>query len=228
MPFAPRFSLVVLLIGLAPAGAVQGHRGNALYGTEAYAEAAERYAEGLESAEAPGVLAALANNLGLALARQEQPAEAAPLFEQAAGAAPSAAARASALYNGGVVAAQGGDLRGALEQFRRALLADPTHAHAAFNHEWVQRQLQSQAESDAPETPDPSAFAQSLKARADTLVARQRYRDALDLMETGLEQDSTVAAYADFTARLGEVVQIEETAFPADSTARRLRDTPSP
>ena len=88
---------------------------------------------------------------------------------------------------------------------RIALLLDPTSADARRNQEIARRLLQ-----DPPEPPEPSDFAEQVKARADALVAQRQYREALNVMEDGLARDSSVAAYADFTQRLGGVVQIED------------------
>jgi hypothetical protein len=97
-------------------------------------------------------------------------------------------------------------------------VARPDFPEARFNYEWVKRRLDSPPPQGGT-PPEPSDFARRLKARADALVAQRQYRDALDLMNDGLRRDSTVAAFADYVQRLGDVVQIEEGALapPADS-----------
>ncbi len=208
-------ALLALLLFAVPAGAREGHRGNALYAMTEFGPAGATYREGIDwNVEADGdgaVRAALFNNLGCALYEQEELDRAQAAFETALGLALSAEGRARAAYNAGTAAARQQNFEAALGFYRRALLAEPGHADAKFNYEYLKRQLQdpppSESESD---TVQPSPFAQQLKAEADSLVAAQQYRDALETMQRGLSADSTVQAYGAFLGRLGAVVEIEE------------------
>ncbi|MDX1531714.1 MAG: tetratricopeptide repeat protein, partial [Rhodothermales bacterium] len=126
----------------------------------------------------------------------------------ASGAGPEA--EAAARYNAGNAAARQQAFEAALDHYRRALLLRPDFEDARYNWELVRRQLQDNPSQSPPENVTPSPFAERLKARADSLVAARAYRAALDLLDAGLQQDSTVAAYRDFIGRLDAVVTIEE------------------
>lgn len=205
--------LLALTLFTVPAGAREGREGNALFAEERFEEAAARYRAGLDrNTEAAGaVRAGLFNNLGAALYRQEQYAEAQAAFEAALAAALAPEDRARAAYHAGNAAAQQQNVEAALGFYRAALLAQPDHFEAKFNYEYLRRQLQE----DRPQPPDqpppePSDYARQLKEEADRLVAQRRYADALTLLQNGLRTDSTVQAYSDFIGRLGTVVQIED------------------
>ncbi|HLT46127.1 MAG TPA: tetratricopeptide repeat protein [Rubricoccaceae bacterium] len=203
-------------------GAAEGRRGNALLAEGDAEGAAAAFRRGIEATEGedadPAAHAALWNNLGLALYEQESYEEAAGAFDEAVALAAEPAARARYAYHAGTALARAGTLEDAADRLRRALVARPDFPEARHNYEWVKRRLDgTPPEGDTP--PEPSDFARRLKAQADALVAQRQYRDAYDLLTDGLRRDSTVAAFADYIQRLGDVVQIEEgtPAPPADS-----------
>ena len=210
-------------------GAADGRRGNALLAASDAEGAAAAFRRGLTATERegtdPAVRAALWNNLGLALYEQETFDEAADAFDQALALAVAPDARARFAYNAGTALARASNLDDAAARLRRALVARPDFPEARYNYEWVERRLESKTpEGGTP--PEPSDAARRLKAQADALVAQHQYRDAYDLMNDGLRRDSTVAAFADYIQRLGDVVQIEEGApreapplAPADSVS---------
>ena len=207
-----RLALLALFLFTVPAGAREGQRANALYGEEQYEEAVAAYREGLARSEASGtVYADLLNNLGCALYEQEEFGEAQASFEASLAAALAPEGRARAAFNAGNAAAQQQNFEAALGFYRQALLARPDYFEAAFNYEYLKRQQQE----DRPQSPDappvePSAFAERLKAQADSLVAAQQYGAALETMQRGLLADSTVQAYSDFVGRLSAVVEIDQ------------------
>ncbi|MEM8601016.1 MAG: hypothetical protein AAGF99_13945 [Bacteroidota bacterium] len=220
-PIVPFAALTLLLTGCAPDGAREGLRGLDAYLAGDLETAAAAFSEGLQATDTPeadpDVRARLLYDLGLVRHEEGDPetgdSEAAiDLFEQAAQIAPTLRAQARARYNAGTAAALTQEFEAALGHLRRALLLDPSYAEAKVNYELVKRQL----EGDQPEPPDeqpppePSAFAQDVKARADSLIAALRYADALEAMQAGLTVDSTVEAYADFIGRLQGVVGIED------------------
>jgi tetratricopeptide (TPR) repeat protein len=211
---ASRLLLLVLVTLLSGAdGADEGRRGNQLYEAGNYTAAAEAYRAGIDQHEtAEGTLYAdLWNNLGAALHRAESYAEATQAFRTAADVAATPRQRARALYNAGNNAVAQDQLDAALDFYRRALLADAGYDDARFNYEYLKREMaQRQEQRQTPaDRPDPSAFARRLKQRADSLVTNRRYEDAYRLMQNGLQQDSTVAAFQSFMTRLGEVTQID-------------------
>lgn len=211
---------LMLAFGLLAAfadGAAEGRRGNQNLAAGSLDEAIIEYRAGLAATEDQNgpVRTALWNNLGLALYQQEAFEDAAEAFENALLSAETPEARARFAYHTGTAHARAEQYAEALPYLRRALIIQSDFPEARHNHEWVQRRLAGEPPPDDPTPPEPSAFAEQLKARADTLVADRQYTEALDLMLDGLQQDSTVAAYSDFIQRLGEVVEIDTTTVPA-------------
>ena len=202
-------------------GAADGRQGNRLLAAGVAEGAAAAYQAGVAaSTEGDGHLAtALLANLGLARYADEAFAEAADAFAEAVERSPDAEARARYAFYAGTARARAEELEPAAALLRQALVARPDFPEARHNYEWVKRRLDTPPPDDTP--PEPSAFAQRLKAQADSLVAARQYPDALRVMTEGLQQDSTVAAYADYMQRLGDVVQIETGAPPTarDTTA---------
>ena len=210
-----RLALVPLLFGLlGDPGAGHGRTGNAHYEQGRYTAAEAAYRDGLAALDdtTGAVYAALQNNLGAALHRQDQFAEARAAFRRAGRAAPTPEARRRARFNAGTAAAGRGQLREALADYRKVLLEDPTHEAARYNYEYLKRRLAERGGGGRP-PPDvePSAYARRLKEKAEALVARNRYEAALELMRKGLRTDSTVAAYREFTGRLDDIAQIAQT-----------------
>ncbi|PQJ34933.1 hypothetical protein BSZ35_10290 [Salinibacter sp. 10B] len=208
-----RFALLFLLFGLfGDAGAEHGRAGNALYEQEQYAEAAAAYREGLAAIDdtTGSVYATLQNNLGAALHRQKQYAAARSAFQRAVQAAPTEEARVRAFFNAGTAAAGTGRLQTALDDYRQALLLDPTHKQARYNYEYIKRQRANQQSGQRSPDVEPSAYARRLKKKAEAMVGREQYADAAELMSEGLQKDSTVAAYRDFIGRLDDIAQIAQ------------------
>jgi len=210
-----RLALVLLLFGLfGDTGAEHGRTGNALYEQERYSAAEGAYRDGLAALDdtTGAVYAALQNNLGAALHRQEQFGEARTAFRRAARAAPTARERTRARFNAGTAAAAQGRLREALADYKQVLLSAPTHEAARYNYEVLKRRL-AERRSGGADSPDvePSDYARRLKEKAEALVSERRYEAAAALMREGLRKDSTVAAYRAFLGRLDDVSQIAQT-----------------
>ena len=161
------------------------------------------------------VQARLWQTLGVARAQQSRYAEADSAFAEALARADTPGQRARYAYDAGTAALLADDAPRADSLLRLALILDPDRAEARRNQEIARRRLET-----PPEAPEPSGFAERLKARADSLVDARQYRAALDVMQDGLLRDSTVAAYAEFVQRLGGVVEIEETVPAARDSSR--------
>ena len=186
-------------------GAREGRYGVRLIGEERFEDAEAAFARGLALDDVDrGVAARLWQALGVARARRDAFAAADSAFAQALARADGPAQRARYAFDGGTAALRAGDPARADSLLRVALLLDPTSEAARRNQEIARRQL-----ADPPRPPEPSDFAERVKARADSLVAERQYRAALDVMEDGLARDSSVAAYDEYTQRLGGVVEIE-------------------
>ena len=206
----PRAAFILLFFGLlGDSGAGQGRDGNDLFDQGRYVAAAETYRAGLDAlADTTGpVYAGLQNNLGLALHRQERLEAARAALRKARRAATTDEERVRVLFNAATVAAEMNDRTDALDHYRTVLLLDPTHEAARFNYEYLKRQAGGGAGSDPP-TLEPSPFAQTLKERADALVARTQYTTAAALLRDGMQKDSTVRAYRNFVTRIEEIAQI--------------------
>jgi hypothetical protein len=214
-------SVLLLSFGFAALqpGARDGRAGNRLLAEGDVRGAAAAFRTGTERAGVPDDLAfRLWHNLGLALASDTTDTAAPPpdslavpadsAFAQALRLAADPADRARIAYDAGTAALIAGDAAAAVTLLRRALVLAPDRLDARRNYEIARRQIASDPPTPTP--PEPSEEARRIKARADALVAERRYRDALDTMTEGLARDSTVAAFSDFTDRLGKVVEIEE------------------
>ena len=166
------------------------------------AEAA--FAAGLAQSDVPReVQAKLWHALGLVRTRLNAGAPADSAFAEAVDRADDPDRRARYAYDAGTAALLGDDSARALDHLRRSLVLDPSNGAARRNAEIALRRLADD------EPPEPTPFAERVKARADSLVAARQYPAALDVMQDGLRQDPTVSVYADFIGRLTGVVDIE-------------------
>ena len=139
--------ILALGLGLSDDGDKDGRRGNVLYENGQYENAADAYYAGLEgyAENATGAtFYGLQNNLGAALNKQGQFHMARGAFAKAMETAPSQMDFARSAYNAGNNEFQAQQLEAALENYKKALLADPTNADAKFNYEFAKRQLEQQ------------------------------------------------------------------------------------
>lgn len=103
--------------------------------------------------------------------------------------------------------------------YKEALKIDPNDEDAKYNLEYVRTKLKQNADKEQQgqdkqqdqqqQKIEPSDYARRLKAQAEALVARREYQRAHDLMQRGLQEDETVAAFQDFIDRIGDIVNIE-------------------
>ncbi|MEM1056366.1 MAG: tetratricopeptide repeat protein [Bacteroidota bacterium] len=207
--------LIVLgwLAALGPA-ASHGREGNEHLAAEDAPAAEQSFVAGLAEDEAPPEIgAALWNNLGLARLAQNRAAEADSAFARVLPLAATPEDRALASYNRGTAALTAGDIPSAIRSLRRALVLRPTYVPAQVNLEIALRRQQT-GDQETPEEPEPSPFAERLKAEADSLVEARRYTDAFGLMQDGLARDSTIAAFGEFIQRLGQIVEVDSDPSP--------------
>lgn len=113
----------------------------------------------------------------------------------------------------GIKAIQNQNLQDAVTYFKQSLKSQPKNESARYNYELAKKKLREQKEQEQeeqPEQPEPSEWAKELKKQAEQLVQQYRYREAHELMQQGLEQDPTVAAFGSFINRIGTIIEIEQ------------------
>jgi tetratricopeptide (TPR) repeat protein len=143
--------ILALSLGFSEDGDKDGRRGNVLYENGQFENAADAYYAGLEAYaenETGATFYGLQNNLGAALNKQGQFDIARGAFAKAMENAPSQANFARSAYNAGNNEFQAQQLEAALENYKKALLADPTNADAKFNYEFAKRQLEQQQQQE--------------------------------------------------------------------------------
>lgn len=142
-----------------------------------------------------------------------QPKEADATYRSLAANARDKNIRSAAYQQLGIGAVQNQNLRDAVTYFKQSLKSQPENESARYNYELAKKRLQQQQEEqeqEQPEQPDPSEWAKELKKQAEQLVRQYRYQEAYDLMQQGLEQDPTVAAFGSFINRIGTIIEIEQ------------------
>ena len=222
---ALRDSVVALQDGLSPGEAAPPEAAARLQSTlervlDRNREAASALIAGLASTDVSReTQAKLWHALGLARIRVDEHAQADSAYAEALARADAPRQRARYAYDAGTAALLADDPARAADLLRRSLVLDPDNADARRNYQIARRAL------DLSQEPEPSDFAREVKARADSLVDARQYRAALDVMQDGLQRDSSVAAFADFTGRLGGIVQIEESVPPGDVPAESSPST---
>jgi len=109
----------------------------------------------------------------------------------------------------GVLLKKQNKLQEALNNFKLALKSNPGNEDARYNYELLKRILDQQDQNQQDENKDiePSEYAKRLKQQADNLVAQNLFGQALNIMQMGLKEDETVAAYNQFITKLNDVVE---------------------
>ena len=189
--------------------------GLSAYREERFADAATWFKEAARQNPADPV----ANfNLAAALYREGKYQEAGAALENATR-SEDPALRQDAFFNQGNAYFKQEDYQKAVDGFRRALLENPDDPAAKHNLELAQTALKQQQKEEQEQQQDqeqdqeriePSEYAKQLKARAELLVGQRFYRQGYDLMQAGLQQDETVAAFNDFIGRIDKVLKIEK------------------
>lgn len=97
----------------------------------------------------------------------------------------------------------------ALMAFKEAIKSDPTNEDARYNYELLRKIMKDQEDQQQNEDDEiePSEYAKRLKAQADNLAKQNLFEQALGIMQQGLQEDETVAAYNQFISKLNDVVQ---------------------
>lgn len=112
----------------------------------------------------------------------------------------------------GIIKKQQNKLKEALSDFKTSIKSDPGNEESRYNYELLKKIIDEQEQQQQDENKDiePSEYAKRLKAQADNLVKQNMFDQAMSLMQNGLREDETVAAYNSFISKLNDVVESKE------------------
>lgn len=176
-----------------------------------YTEAGRLYKTLIETYEEDSE--ALRLNYAHCLRKTGQQKEAGAAYRDLAVSADDKGIQSVAYQQLGIDAIQNQNLQDAVSYFKQSLKSHPDNDAARYNYELAKKKLKEQQEQDQQqqeEQPEPSEWAKELKKQAEQLVSQYRFREAYELMQQGLEQDPTVAAFGSFINRIGTILEIEQ------------------
>ena len=120
--------------------------------------------------------------------------------------------RSLAYQQMGVINKQQNKLKDAISDFKASLKSNPANEDARYNYEILKKIINEQEQQEQKENDDiePSEYAKKLKAQADKLIKQNLFDQAMSIMQKGLQEDETVAAYNSFISKLNNVVESKE------------------
>ena len=120
--------------------------------------------------------------------------------------------RSLAYQQMGIINKQQNKLNEALSDFKASLKSNPENEDSRYNYELLKKIMDEQEQQQQNENNDikPSEYAKQLKAQADKLVRQNLFGQAMSIMQKGLQEDETVAAYNSFISKLNDVVESKE------------------
>ena len=120
--------------------------------------------------------------------------------------------RSLAYQQMGVINKQKNEFDKALSDFKSALKSNPSNDDARYNYELLKQMIEQQEQQQENENKDiePSEYAKQLKAQADKLTKQNLFEQALSIMQKGLQEDETVAAYNTYITKLKDVVESKQ------------------
>ncbi len=190
------------------AGRAKVLEGNRAYAEEKFDEANDKYRDAqVDNPESP----IIHFNIGDALYQKRNYEEALKSYQSAVQKSNDPQLQAQGYYNLGNTLFRMDKLQESIAAYQQALKLNPNDEDAKFNLEYVRRKLKENAQKQPQEQNQkitPSEFAKKLKAQAEALVAQRSYKEAHELLQNGLKQDPTVAAFQDFIQRIKDVVDI--------------------
>ena len=150
-------------------------------------------------------------NLGNTLYELKDYKGAIPHYARVAKASTDKSEKAGAFHNEGNAFMQLREYEKAMESYKNSLRNNPKDNETRYNFALAKKlhNEQQNQKQNPPDLPKPSAFALSQKAKADSLSADARFKDALELMHRALRKDSTVAHFQSFLDKLNEVVILD-------------------
>ena len=99
----------------------------------------------------------------------------------------------------------------AIEAFKNSLRNNPADDESRYNLAHAKEKLKKKQEEDKENKQDPpSAYAKRMKKKADALVNKFKFKEALKVLEGALEKDATVSNYKEFMQKLDAIIEIEK------------------
>lgn len=153
-------------------------------------------------------------NYGNSLYKIGKDQEADGVFRELAANATDKAIQSLAYQQLGVMATKNENLEDAVTYFKQSLKAHTENDAARYNYELARKKLNQkqdqQEQQNQNEQIKPSEWAKELKKKAEQLIRQNRFQDAFQLMQEGLQQDPTVKAFESFISRIGTIVEIQQ------------------
>lgn len=182
--------------------------GNEQYKQKNFSEAALSYKKATEKA---ATYFKAGYNLGNALFDQKSYKEAIAQYELALKGARTKAQKAKAYHNIGNAYLEEKGYEKAVEAYKNSLRNAPSDDQTRYNLAHALQQLKKQRENDQKNKQDPpSDYAKRMKKKADALVEKFQFKEALDLMEKALRKDVTVSNYKAYMNNLQTLIEIKE------------------
>jgi len=139
-------------------------------------------------------------------------------FKNAANLLHDSILKSKAYHNLGNCYLQQRDYEEAENAFKSALKLNPRDVDSKYNlsysklmmEEAKRKNKNSQQKNDEPKEQKPSAFALQTKKKAEELVNKGQYQEALELLQEAEKKDKSVHQFNDFTKRIKDVIDINK------------------
>lgn len=181
--------------------------GNEFYKQKKHTDAAVSYKKAMEQS---ATYYKATYNLGNALFEQKNYKEAIPQYELTLKGAKTKIQKSAAYHNIGNAHMAEKEYEKAIEAFKNSLRNNPSDDESRYNLAHAKQQLKKKEEEDKKNKQDPpTAFAKRMKKKADELVNKFKFKEALNLLEGALEKDATVSNYKEFMQKLDAIIKIK-------------------
>lgn len=181
--------------------------GNKQYQSKKYTEAEAAFKK---SQEATAAYYKAAFNLGNTYYQQNKFKEAIPQFELSLKGTNTKQEKATVYHNLGNSYLKQKEYENAIASYKNSLKNSPSDEETRYNLAVAQKLLkQEQDEEDEENKPPPSDFAKRMKKKADALVDKFKFSEALQILDAALEKDETVANYSDYMKKLEAVSKLK-------------------
>lgn len=150
-------------------------------------------------------------NSGNALYRQQKYKEAIAQLELAASSTEDKFEKAAAYHNIGNAELAQKSYGKAIEAYKKSLRNNPADEQSRYNLAYARKmQEQKQDDEDNKNQPPPSEYAKRMKKKADGLLESYDFEEALQVLESALDKDPTVANYKEFMDKIESVIEIKK------------------